>query len=153
MRRVLPESSGIQHGSRGIVPSSPQPSRHGDLEVTGVRGPRPSCVSALYTTLPTAPGLFSDPFLHFPHNSSCEQRRSCGPGAVLLLCVHGLIYFPQICKVGMTPVPFLHKIWWGLERLRCRWKRCRCPGIGSCRETPWHPPSAQCPQRSCRRRC
>ena len=114
---MLPESSGIQHGSRGIVPSSPQPSRHGVLEVTGVRGPRPSCVSALYTTLPTAPGLFSDPFLHFPHNSSCEQRRSCGPGAVLLLCVHGLIYFPQICKVGMTPVPFLHKIWWGLERL------------------------------------
>ena len=118
MRRVLPESSGIQHSSRGIIPSSLQPSRDRDLEVT--RSPWPQalrCVSALHTTLLTAPGLFSDPFLHFPHNSSCEQRRSCGPGAVLALHTQGLVYFPQICKVGTTPVPFLHVIWRGLERL------------------------------------
>lgn len=101
-----------------IVPSSPQPSRDGDLEVT--RSPWPQAlrgVSALYTTLLTAPGLLSDPFLHFPHNSSCEQRRSRGPGAVLVFYTHDLVYFSQICKVCTTPVPFVHVIWWGLDRL------------------------------------
>ena len=93
------------------------PQGTGTWRSPGVRDPRPSCVSALYTTLPTAPGLFSDPFVHFPHNSSYEQGRSCGPGAVLVLWAHGLIYFPQTCKVGTMPVPFLHVIWWGLERL------------------------------------
>lgn len=101
-----------------IVPSSPQPSRDGDLEVTQTAWPQVLCgVSALYTTLLIAPGLLSDPFLHFPHNSSCEQRSSRGPGAVLLFYTHGLVYFSQICKVCTTPVPFVHVIWWGLERL------------------------------------